>query len=125
MGPAVPLFAVVSRMDPQKGIDLVPSALRRLRQLPWQLVILGTGEPELEESVRVFGDEFPDRVRAEFSVRRRLARQIYAGADISSCLRAMSRAVCRQMIAMRTAACPLSARSEGSRTRSSADETGS
>ncbi len=62
----VPLLGVVSRMDPQKGIDLIPKALTKLKDLPWQFVILGTGDPKLEESIRLLQTEFPDRVRAEF-----------------------------------------------------------
>ena len=45
----VPLLGVVSRMDQQKGIDLIPKALTKLKDLQWQFVILGTGDPKLEE----------------------------------------------------------------------------
>ena len=79
---AIPLVAVVSRLDPQKGIDLLAPALRRLRGAEWQAVILGTGAPTLERSLKRLGREFADRIRIELRYDAVLARQIYAGADI-------------------------------------------
>jgi starch synthase len=105
--PAVPLFGVVSRMDPQKGIDLIPSALRRLQELPWQAVILGTGMPDLEESIRAFQAEFPDRVKAEFRYDDGLARQIYAGADVFLMPSRYEPCGLSQMIAMRYGCVPI------------------
>ncbi len=65
-----PLFSMISRMDYQKGVDLLPEALHRLSERPenaasdWQMVILGTGDLALEAAVRGLEQDFPGRVRA-------------------------------------------------------------
>jgi starch synthase len=103
----VPLLSVISRMDPQKGIDLIPKALRRLKELGWQAVILGTGDPKLEEAVRQLQAEFPDRIRAEFKYDPGLARQIYAGSDIFLMPSRYEPCGLSQMIAMRYGCVPI------------------
>ncbi len=122
--PAVPVFGVVSRMDPQKGIDLIPSALRRVQELPWQAVILGTGVPQLEESIRAFQAEFPDRVKAEFRYDAGLARQIYAGADIFLMPSRYEPCGLSQMIAMRYGCVPIVSAVGGLKDSIFPDETG-
>ncbi len=122
--PMVPVFGVVSRMDPQKGIDLIPSALRRLQELPWQAVILGTGMPQVEESIRAFQAEFPERVRAEFRYDGGLARQIYAGADIFLMPSRYEPCGLSQMIAMRYGCVPIVSAVGGLKDSIFPDETG-
>lgn len=105
--PDVPLLGVVSRMDLQKGIDLIPKALRRLKDQNWQLVVLGTGSPELEESIRAFQAELPNRVRTVFKYDDGLARQIYAGADLFLMPSRYEPCGLSQMIAMRYGCLPV------------------
>lgn len=45
----VPLFAVVSRLTSQKGLDLVLEALPGLLEQGGQLALLGAGDPVLQE----------------------------------------------------------------------------
>lgn len=105
--PDVPLLGVVSRMDPQKGIDLIPGALKKLKDLNWQAVILGAGMPKMEEDIRFFQTEFPERVRAEFKYDAGLARQIYAGADVLLMPSRYEPCGLSQMIAMRYGCIPI------------------
>jgi len=77
-----PLFAIVSRMDMAKGIDIALKGLRMLYKQNWQLVILGAGDPKLEADAKKLQEALPDRVRVETRFDSNLARQIYAGADI-------------------------------------------
>ncbi len=85
--PLIPLLAMVTRMDPQKGVDLAVDALRVLLQsddehLPhFQAVFLGTGSPILEDSARKLEQDYPDRIRARILYSDQLSRHIYAGAD--------------------------------------------
>jgi starch synthase len=85
---AIPLLAMVTRMDPQKGVDLAVDSLRFLLQStskdipPLQAVFLGTGDPLLEQAVRYLETEFPDQVRARITYNEKLSRHIYAGADM-------------------------------------------
>jgi starch synthase len=105
--PNVPLLGVVSRMDPPKGIDLIPKALTKLKDVPWQFVILGTGDPKLEGSIRKLQTEWPERVRVEFKYDAGLARQIYAGADIFLMPSRYEPCGLSQMIAMRYGCVPI------------------
>lgn len=103
----LPLFGVVSRMEPQKGIDLVLDGLRKLIDLPWQAVILGTGDPKLEESARKLAAAFPERVHFEAKYDAKLARLIYAGADIFLMPSRYEPCGLSQMIAMRYGCVPV------------------
>lgn len=77
----VPLFAIVSRLYWQKGLDLVAKALSELLKLDLQLVVLGSGEPELEHLFSMAGNAQPERMRVKLGFDSPLAHEIYAGAD--------------------------------------------
>jgi starch synthase len=104
---AMPLFGVVSRMDVQKGIDLVLDGLRKLVNKPWQAVILGTGDPKLEEAARKLSEKFPDRVHIEAKYDAKLARLIYAGSDIFLMPSRYEPCGLSQMMAMRYGCIPV------------------
>lgn len=124
VNPDVPLLGVVSRMDPQKGIDLIPDALRKIKNLEWQAVILGTGIPKVEEGIRLLQSEFPDRIRAEFKYDSGLARQIYAGTDIFLMPSRYEPCGLSQMIAMRYGCVPIVSAVGGLKDTIFQDETG-
>jgi starch synthase len=98
---------VVSRLDPQKGIDLLAPGLRRLRNVEWQAVILGSGTTRLERALKRLEHEFPDRVRAEIRYDADLARRIYAGADALLMPSKYEPCGLAQMIAMRYGCLPI------------------
>jgi starch synthase len=79
--PQIPLLTMVTRLDPQKGVDLVPVTLRLLSHEKWQAIILGTGIPELETAILGLENEMPDRVRAAIRFDTVLSHRLYAGAD--------------------------------------------
>jgi starch synthase len=103
--PGVPLIAMINRMDHQKGVDLVPDALRAVRDQPWQAVILGTGDPALEDSARQLDREY-NRVRSVLRYDGALARRIYAGADLILIPSRYEPCGLTQMIAMRYGCVP-------------------
>lgn len=77
-----PLFAVVSRLTPQKGIDLVLAALPRLLQAKAQLVVLGQGDPALQQGLREACLRHPKQVAVQVGFDEGLAHLIEAGADV-------------------------------------------
>jgi len=105
--PGIPLLAMVTRMDPQKGVDIVVEGLRQMADQSWQAIFLGTGIPYLEEAVRALQEEFPDRVRAEIRYDAHLSRQVYAGTDILLMPSRYEPCGLAQMIAMRYGCVPL------------------
>ena len=106
-GSNIPMFGMVTRMDRQKGVDSAFEVLRKLDDLPWQFVILGTGDPELEEQARALQKELPARVRVESRFDAKLARQIYAGADMLLMPSRYEPCGLAQMIAMRYGCIPV------------------
>jgi starch synthase len=104
--PDVPLLGIVSRMDRQKGMDLALRALRALKA-PFQAVILGAGDPELEQAARELQAERPENIRVETRFDAKLARQIYAGADIFLMPSRYEPCGLSQMIAMRYGCVPV------------------
>jgi starch synthase len=118
INPRIMLFAMVTRMDPQKGVDLSVAALRQLLQSSVknnpriQAVFLGTGDPLLEASVCQLAEDFPDQIRACITYNDRLSRHIYAGADVLLMPSRYEPCGLSQMIAMRYGCVPI-ARSTG------------
>jgi starch synthase len=107
INPNLPLLAMITRMDPQKGVDIALEGLRMAADQYWQAVILGTGIPYLEDNVRSLQDEFPDRVSAEIRFDAQLSREIYASADILLMPSRYEPCGLAQMIAMRYGCIPL------------------
>lgn len=79
--PDVPLLGIVSRLSPQKGIDVVMRTLDGLLGLDVQLAILGSGDPTLEAWMRGRGDRRDGRFAAWVGYNEALAHRIEAGSD--------------------------------------------
>lgn len=105
--PNIPLLGMVSRMDQAKGIDIALRGLKMLGKQSWQLVILGAGDPKLEDMAKKLQAEMPDRVKVETRFDANLARQIYAGTDIFLMPSRYEPCGLSQMIAMRYGSIPL------------------
>ena len=104
--PERPLLAMINRMDYQKGVDLVPPALRVLPEGDWQVLILGTGDPELEQQIRGLDQDLP-QVRSVLRYDETLARWMYAGADMMIIPSRYEPCGLTQMIAMRYGCVPV------------------
>jgi starch synthase len=79
---STPLFCVVSRLSEQKGLDLLLAALPRLLAGGGQLVLLGSGDTNLEEGYQRAADENPGRVAVRLGYDEDLAHRIVAGSDV-------------------------------------------
>jgi starch synthase len=77
-----PVVAMISRLTPQKGIDLVESAFDRLMERDLQFVLLGSGDAKYAEFFHAAADRYPDRVAVRIGFDEKLAHRIEAGADI-------------------------------------------
>jgi starch synthase len=107
VNPEIPLLAIVSRMDPQKGVDLVPPALRLVAGYPWQMIILGTGDSAVEAAALGLQAEYPTRTRAILRFDAGLSHRIYAGADMLLIPSRYEPCGLTQMIAMRYGCIPV------------------
>ena len=81
-GQEIPLFTIISRLDFQKGIDLLIDGFELLKGLSFQLIILGSGSPTLENQCRQLEERYPRQVRAQLKFDPQLANQLYGGADM-------------------------------------------
>ncbi|MBN2685997.1 MAG: glycogen synthase GlgA [Pontiellaceae bacterium] len=77
-----PLLGVISRLVPQKGIDVLAAAMERIIAMGAQVIILGTGDRRYEEACRAWVKRWPNQVSAWIEFSSQLAHQIEAGADM-------------------------------------------
>ncbi len=112
--PQRPLLGLITRMDHQKGVDFVSAALRDLSGLEWQAVLLGTGDPSLEDDIRRLGEDFQN-VSATISYNETLARRIYASSDMLLIPSRYEPCGLTQMIAMRYGCVPIARATGGLR----------
>lgn len=76
-----PLFGVVGRLAAQKGFDLLAEVLPELVEMGASVVILGTGEKEVEDGISEAARQFPEKVGAKIAYDNGLAHRIEAGSD--------------------------------------------
>ena len=79
--PAAPLFAVVSRLTWQKGLDLLLEAEATLQAAGGQLALLGTGDPAMEAAFHAAAARNPGRIGCVIGYDETLAHRLQAGAD--------------------------------------------
>jgi starch synthase len=103
----IPLMAMVTRLEFQKGVDIALEGLKRLSDLPWQFVLLGTGSPQLESAAAQLQSDFPERVRVRLEYNAVLSHQIFAGADMLLLPSRYEPCGLTQMIAMRYGCVPI------------------
>ncbi|MEM7258838.1 MAG: glycogen synthase GlgA [Pseudomonadota bacterium] len=80
--PDIPLFGVISRLAGQKGIDLLIDALDRETSMDYQLVVLGSGETELQNRLHRLQQQHPQSVAVSIGFDESLSRLIEAGSDV-------------------------------------------
>lgn len=79
----IALIGVVTRLDEQKGVELIVDAMEELMEhRRVQFVLLGTGKPYFEEAFAYFTDKYPDKCQAIIDFDSELAQWIYAGVDL-------------------------------------------
>jgi starch synthase len=105
--PRVPLLAMIGRMDSQKGVDITIETLRRMAERNWQFVILGSGDPDLEDAARELQSDLPARARALIEYDPKMSRLIYGGADMFLMPSHYEPCGLTQMIAMRYGCVPV------------------
>lgn len=76
-----PILAVVSRLTGQKGLDMLPAHIDNLVAQGGRLVVLGTGEPHIEDAFAGAALRHPGRVGVEIGYSEPLSHLIQGGAD--------------------------------------------
>ena len=107
-----PLLVAVTRLDIQKGTDLILSAIPQILDEKWKLIILGSGSADYEQSFANLQSRYPERIHVYLQFNPTLAHQLYAGGDIFLMPSRYEPCGLSQMIAMRYG-CPPVARAVG------------
>jgi starch synthase len=78
----MPVVGLVSRLTPQKGIELIMPVFERLMSLPIQMIFLGSGEAHYESFLATAQQRYPDRVGLYLGYNEGLSHRITAGSDM-------------------------------------------
>jgi starch synthase len=81
-GAETPVVGIVSRLAGQKGLDIVCDALPSLFALGVRLIILGTGEAKIQDSLLEARKVFPTQLGLKIAFDEKIAHTIYAGSDL-------------------------------------------
>ncbi|MEW5718694.1 MAG: glycogen synthase [Chloroflexota bacterium] len=104
---SAPLLGIVARLDHQKGLDIALPALASWADHGGQTIVLGTGNPDLEQHYRELAVRAPARSAVALKFDARLANQIYGGADLLLMPSRYEPCGLSQMIAMRYGCIPV------------------
>jgi len=108
----LPLVAMVSRIDRQKGSDIaagiIPAAADRA-----QFALLGVGDHEMQEAFAALARKYPGRVALSAAHDEELAHLFYAACDIFLMPSRFEPCGLSQLIAMRYGALPVVTRTGG------------
>lgn len=113
VGHQFPMMTMVTRLSHQKGVDLLLDSLAMLDDLPWQFVLLGTGDPELERRVQEFSQTHPTKFAPILKYDETMARKLYASGDIFTMPSRYEPCGLSQMIAMRYGNLPVASATGG------------
>ncbi|NDU86259.1 MAG: glycogen synthase GlgA [Ferrovum sp.] len=76
------MVGLVSRLTEQKGIDLLLDSLERLLEYPVQIVILGSGDAEMERRLAHWSSRTPQQLHVSLGFNEALSHQIIAASDL-------------------------------------------
>ena len=111
--PGALLVGVVSRLSGQKGMDLLLEALPTLLGEGMQLVLLGSGEAELERQLLAAAEAYPGKIGVNIGYDETLAHRIQAGSDALLVPSRFEPCGLTQLAALRYGAVPVVARVGG------------
>jgi len=101
------MLGMVTRLDPQKGLDLVMCVMDAIAKMPVQFVLLGTGDEKYERFFSETGKRYPENTRIFIRFDIGLAQRIYAASDLFLMPSLFEPCGLSQMIAMRYGTLPL------------------
>jgi starch synthase len=78
-----PIFGLVARLVHQKGIDLVLAAADEIIDAGGQIIVTGSGEPEIEKALVEARRRRPNAIGVNIGFNDGQARRIFAGSDFT------------------------------------------
>ena len=77
-----PVISMVTRLDDQKGIDLLLEAFPKFMEMDVTFFLLGQGRPEYMKSFKTMSKRYSNKMKAIFTFEHPLSKLIYAGSDM-------------------------------------------
>lgn len=108
-----PLFAIISRLVHQKGIDLSLQAAETIVGNGGQLVVTGRGEPQFEKAIERLAARHPGAVAARIGYDESEARSLFAASDFLLMPSRFEPCGLSQMYAQKSGALPIAFRTGG------------
>ena len=109
----VPLFATVTRLADQKGMDILLAALEEMLATDLQFVILGSGDPNLQRGYQSLARRHPTQAIARIGYDHALSHRIEAGCDFFLMPSRFEPCGLNQMYSLRYGAIPIVRRTGG------------
>lgn len=103
----IPLIAMITRLDSQKGIDFVIEKMDEIMSMGVQFILLGTGEDRYENFFRWKESQYPGYLCSYIGFDSDLSLEIYQGADLFLMPSVYEPCGLAQMIAMRYGCVPV------------------
>jgi starch synthase len=108
-----PLFATVTRLADQKGVDILLAALEEMLATEMQFVILGSGDPALQRGYQTLARRYPTKAIARIGYDHALSHRIEAGCDFFLMPSRFEPCGLNQMYSLRYGAIPIVRRTGG------------
>lgn len=108
-----PLFAVISRLVHQKGLDLTIEAAKAIVHAGGQIVFMGCGDHHVEEALRRLAIRFPGAIATFIGFDEYQARCLFAGSDFLLMPSRFEPCGLSQMYAQRFGSLPIAHRTGG------------
>ena len=109
----VPLFATVTRLADQKGVDILLAALEEMLATDMQFVLLGSGDPALQRGYQALARRYPTKAVARIGYDHALSHRIEAGCDFFLMPSRFEPCGLNQMYSLRYGAIPIVRRTGG------------
>ncbi len=103
----VPLFGIVSRLDWQKGVELLLAGSPSIFAQDLQFIVLGLGDPKLHEGLLALQRSWPDKIRVRLAKDFSLSHRVFAGSDFIVVPSLFEPCGLTQLYAMRYGAAPV------------------
>src|SRR3989344_3658478 len=106
-------FCFIGRMASQKGLDILVRVTKHIVNNNANLIILGSGSPNIEKSIRKLVARYSSHMRVEFAYNEDFAHKLYASSDFIIIPSRFEPCGLIQMIAMSYGTIPIASRTGG------------
>ncbi|MGL6153638.1 glycogen synthase [Cetobacterium sp. SF1] len=103
----IPIISIITRLDRQKGLDIIIENLEEILSKNIQFILLGTGDKKYEDYFYNIGKKYKKNTSMNLFFNEKLAKEIYEGSDLFLMPSYFEPCGLSQMIAMNYGTLPL------------------